>query len=95
MRHVVVTQIETIKGKGDTSTRYLSDKAIVGCRTANEAQEIADGFNSIPDRIAFAGVELHTQGGIKVILSYADVADIARAAKAITVPSHHLDMAAE
>jgi len=84
MRHIVQTAYETLRHNkhDDTTTVIMTGKVTIPCVDANEAQVIANGMNG-GDRKAWAGVELYTQGGVKVILSYDDVRDIARVARSI------------
>jgi len=79
MRHIVQTAIERHAiDKNDRSSLHLTDKVTIGCQSAKEACDIADTLQFIPNRRVFAGVELYTEGGVKIVLSYRDIHDIAR-----------------
>lgn len=83
MRHIVQTGRECVVTDADDTRKcriILADKVTIGCGSAKEAQQIADAMQFIPDRKAFCGVELYTEGGVKVVLSYRDLAAIAQEA---------------
>jgi len=83
MRYVVQTATEFLSSDNREAkpAMTLINKVTVPCQSADEAKEIADGFNTIPGRRAWAGIEHYTTGGVKIVLSFDDVHDIARAAK--------------
>ena len=79
MRYIVQTVTETSHVNPDNgqSSLALVNKVTIPCQSYKEASEIADGFNSIPGRRAWAGVEYYNEGGQKFLLSFSDVYEIA------------------
>lgn len=79
MRYVVQTATETSQVNPDNgrSSLVLTNKVTIPCQSHKEASEITDGFNSIPGRQAWAGVEYYGEGGQKFLLSFSDVYEIA------------------
>ncbi len=92
MRHIVQTGREVEQRDVETgiSRMALADKVTIGCASASEAREIAEGMGTIPKRRAFAGVELYTEGGIKIILSYQDLANISYETRELSVITDRL-----
>lgn len=96
MKHIVQTGRETVSLDADTghSRVALVDKVTIGCASAKEAQEIADGMGTLPNRRAFAGVELYTEGGVKLVLSYRDMQAIAEEYRELDRSGISLNLAA-
>lgn len=90
MRHIVQTARETVTPDLNDPRKCnyaLADKVTIGCATAKEAQAIAETMQFLPDRKVFAGVELYTEGGMKVVLSYRDLAAISQEARDLGLSS--------
>jgi len=98
MRYIVQTAVEMSQVDRETGRArlILSDKVTIPCQSHKEASEIADGFNSIPGRRAWAGVEHYSEGGVKLLLSFADVHGLSRLAKELpNVPTPRFELAAD
>jgi hypothetical protein len=63
--------------------RSVRGKVTIPCQGKTEATALADTLVLMPDRIAFAGVEMYTEGGVKVLLSFRDLEHIATQANEV------------